>query len=106
MAKYLEAPELPVTQLPPAGLRVRDWGSRRAAGWQRVVFFALIAPVAIPLTLVWRVLVAGWRESWPGPPEYSSELRGSYVHWYERGRLVGVYEHTGTPPGSLPKDPS
>lgn len=67
-----------------------------------MVFFALIAPLAIPIHLVWRVFVAGWRVLWPGPPEYSSELRDGRVHWYGRGRAAEVYEHQGSPSGKLP----
>lgn len=96
---------LPVIQLPPARVRVRDWGSIRAAWWQRVLFFALIFPVAIPIHLLWRLLDAGWQVLWPGPAEHSSELRDGRVYWFERGRVTDVYEHQGSPSANLPKQP-
>lgn len=102
----VEAPEIPIIRLPPARVRIREWGSRRAAWWQRVLFFALIVPVALPIHLVWRVLVAGWRVMWPGPAEHSSELRDGNVYWYERGRVVEVFEHKGSPSVNLPRRPS
>lgn len=99
------APEIPIIQLPPVGFPVRDWGGRRAAWWQRMVFFALIAPVAIPIHLVWRGLVAGWRKLSDGRPEYSSILRGGHVYWYEYGKLVDVHPHRGSPPCRIPDVP-
>lgn len=103
----IEVPEIPITPLPPVRLRVREWGSRRAAWWQRMAFFALIAPVAIlclPIYLVWSLLAAGWRELWGRPAAYSSVLKDGRVHWYQHGRLAGVFEHTGSPSANLPKD--